>query len=35
MSGGGGGELVGIVAHGDDLAYERGRELIEDRATWS
>jgi NAD(P)H-nitrite reductase large subunit len=29
------GELVGIVAHGDDAAYERGRELIEERAPWS
>ncbi|HTT95613.1 MAG TPA: FAD-dependent oxidoreductase [Solirubrobacterales bacterium] len=30
-----GGELVGIVAHLDDAAYERGRELIEERAPWS
>jgi 3-phenylpropionate/trans-cinnamate dioxygenase ferredoxin reductase component len=29
------GELVGVVAHGDDAAYERGRELIEERAPWS
>jgi NADPH-dependent 2,4-dienoyl-CoA reductase/sulfur reductase-like enzyme len=29
------GELVGVVAHGDDAAYERGRELIEERAAWS
>jgi NADPH-dependent 2,4-dienoyl-CoA reductase/sulfur reductase-like enzyme len=29
------GELVGVVAHLDDAAYERGRELIEERAPWS
>jgi 3-phenylpropionate/trans-cinnamate dioxygenase ferredoxin reductase component len=29
------GELVGVVAHEDDAAYERGRELIEERAPWS
>jgi NADPH-dependent 2,4-dienoyl-CoA reductase/sulfur reductase-like enzyme len=29
-----GDELVGILAHGDDAAYERGRELIEERAKW-
>jgi NADPH-dependent 2,4-dienoyl-CoA reductase/sulfur reductase-like enzyme len=29
------GELVGLVAHEDDEAYERGRELIEERAPWS
>jgi NADPH-dependent 2,4-dienoyl-CoA reductase/sulfur reductase-like enzyme len=29
------GELVGVAAHGDDAAYERGRELIEERAAWS
>lgn len=29
------GELVGLLAHGDDAAYERGRELIEERAAWS
>jgi NAD(P)H-nitrite reductase large subunit len=29
------GELVGVVAHEDDDAYERGRELIEERAPWS
>jgi 3-phenylpropionate/trans-cinnamate dioxygenase ferredoxin reductase subunit len=29
------GELVGVVAHRDDAAYERGRELIEERAPWS
>jgi NADPH-dependent 2,4-dienoyl-CoA reductase/sulfur reductase-like enzyme len=28
------GELVGVVAHRDDEAYERGRELIEERAAW-
>lgn len=30
-----GGELVGVAAHLDDAAYERGRELIEERAPWS
>jgi NAD(P)H-nitrite reductase large subunit len=30
-----GGELVGVVSHLDDAAYERGRELIEERAPWS
>jgi 3-phenylpropionate/trans-cinnamate dioxygenase ferredoxin reductase subunit len=29
------GELVGVVSHLDDAAYERGRELIEERAAWS
>ncbi len=29
------GELVGVAAHEDDAAYERGRELIEERAPWS
>jgi 3-phenylpropionate/trans-cinnamate dioxygenase ferredoxin reductase component len=29
------GELVGLAAHDDDAAYERGRELIEERAPWS
>ncbi|HEX3735916.1 MAG TPA: FAD-dependent oxidoreductase [Solirubrobacterales bacterium] len=29
------GELVGVAAHLDDAAYERGRELIEERAAWS
>lgn len=29
------GELVGIAAHRDDAAYERGRRLIEERAPWS
>jgi NADPH-dependent 2,4-dienoyl-CoA reductase/sulfur reductase-like enzyme len=29
------GELVGIATHLDDAAYERGRELIEERAPWS
>jgi 3-phenylpropionate/trans-cinnamate dioxygenase ferredoxin reductase component len=29
------GELVGVVTHRDDAAYERGRELIEARAPWS
>jgi 3-phenylpropionate/trans-cinnamate dioxygenase ferredoxin reductase component len=29
------GELVGVATHGDDEAYERGRELIEERASWS
>jgi 3-phenylpropionate/trans-cinnamate dioxygenase ferredoxin reductase subunit len=29
------GELVGVAAHDDDAAYERGRELIEERAAWS
>jgi NADPH-dependent 2,4-dienoyl-CoA reductase/sulfur reductase-like enzyme len=29
------GELVGVVTHLDDAAYERGRELIEERAPWS
>lgn len=30
-----GGELVGVAAHLDDAAYERGRDLIEERAAWS
>jgi 3-phenylpropionate/trans-cinnamate dioxygenase ferredoxin reductase component len=29
------GELVGVASHLDDAAYERGRELIEERAAWS
>jgi 3-phenylpropionate/trans-cinnamate dioxygenase ferredoxin reductase subunit len=29
------GELVGVVTHLDDAAYERGREMIEERAPWS
>jgi 3-phenylpropionate/trans-cinnamate dioxygenase ferredoxin reductase component len=29
------GELVGVAAHEDDGAYERGRRLIEERAAWS
>jgi NADPH-dependent 2,4-dienoyl-CoA reductase/sulfur reductase-like enzyme len=29
------GELVGVVSHLDDAAYERGREQIEERAPWS
>ncbi|MBS1844107.1 MAG: FAD-dependent oxidoreductase [Actinobacteria bacterium] len=29
------GELVGVVSHLDDAAYERGRDLIEERAPWS
>jgi NADPH-dependent 2,4-dienoyl-CoA reductase/sulfur reductase-like enzyme len=29
------GELVGVVAHEDDAAYERGSKLIEERAPWS
>jgi 3-phenylpropionate/trans-cinnamate dioxygenase ferredoxin reductase subunit len=29
------GELVGVASHFDDAAYERGRELIEERAPWS
>jgi NADPH-dependent 2,4-dienoyl-CoA reductase/sulfur reductase-like enzyme len=29
------GELVGVVTHDDDAAYEQGRELIEERAKWS
>jgi 3-phenylpropionate/trans-cinnamate dioxygenase ferredoxin reductase component len=29
------GELVGVATHLDDAAYERGRELIEERAAWS
>jgi 3-phenylpropionate/trans-cinnamate dioxygenase ferredoxin reductase subunit len=29
------GEIVGVAAHDDDGAYERGRELIEERAPWS
>jgi 3-phenylpropionate/trans-cinnamate dioxygenase ferredoxin reductase subunit len=32
---GGGGELVGVLAHGDDEAYEAGRREIEERAPWS
>jgi NAD(P)H-nitrite reductase large subunit len=28
-------ELVGVVSHLDDAAYERGRELIAERAPWS
>jgi 3-phenylpropionate/trans-cinnamate dioxygenase ferredoxin reductase component len=30
-----GGELVGVASHLDDAAYQRGRELIEERAPWS
>ncbi len=30
-----GDELVGVAAHREDEAYERGRELIEARAKWS
>jgi NADPH-dependent 2,4-dienoyl-CoA reductase/sulfur reductase-like enzyme len=30
-----GGEIVGVAAHREDEAYERGRELIEERAKWS
>ncbi len=29
-----GGELVGILAHGDDHAYEDGKRAIEERARW-
>jgi 3-phenylpropionate/trans-cinnamate dioxygenase ferredoxin reductase subunit len=29
-----GGELVGVVAHEDDEAYEKGKERIEERAPW-
>jgi 3-phenylpropionate/trans-cinnamate dioxygenase ferredoxin reductase subunit len=29
------GELVGVATHLHDAAYERGRELIEERAGWS
>jgi 3-phenylpropionate/trans-cinnamate dioxygenase ferredoxin reductase component len=29
------GELVGVVSHLDDAAYERGKALIEERAPWS
>jgi NADPH-dependent 2,4-dienoyl-CoA reductase/sulfur reductase-like enzyme len=29
------GELVGVATHLDDAAYERGRELIEERSKWS
>jgi NADPH-dependent 2,4-dienoyl-CoA reductase/sulfur reductase-like enzyme len=29
------GTLVGVAAHRDDASYERGRELIEERAPWS
>lgn len=29
------GELVGLVSHDNDAAYERGRELIEEGAPWS
>jgi NADPH-dependent 2,4-dienoyl-CoA reductase/sulfur reductase-like enzyme len=29
------GQLVGLVAHEDDAAYEKGRELIEERAAWN
>jgi NADPH-dependent 2,4-dienoyl-CoA reductase/sulfur reductase-like enzyme len=29
------GRLVGVLAHDDDQAYERGRELIETGASWS
>jgi NAD(P)H-nitrite reductase large subunit len=28
------GELVGVATHREDAAYERGRELIEERAAW-
>lgn len=30
-----GGELVGVVSHLDDAAYERGRALTRERAPWS
>ena len=30
-----GGELVGVLAHEDDEAYERGRAEVEGRAAWS
>jgi 3-phenylpropionate/trans-cinnamate dioxygenase ferredoxin reductase component len=30
-----GGELVGVLAHRDDDAYERGRAEVEERAPWS
>ncbi|HEY1852963.1 MAG TPA: FAD-dependent oxidoreductase [Solirubrobacterales bacterium] len=30
-----GGELVGVLAHDDDEAYESGKRLIEERAPWS
>jgi NADPH-dependent 2,4-dienoyl-CoA reductase/sulfur reductase-like enzyme len=30
-----GGELVGVLAHEDDDAYERGRGEVEERAAWS
>jgi NADPH-dependent 2,4-dienoyl-CoA reductase/sulfur reductase-like enzyme len=30
-----GGEIVGVATHREDAAYERGRELIEERAKWS
>jgi NADPH-dependent 2,4-dienoyl-CoA reductase/sulfur reductase-like enzyme len=29
-----GGELVGVLAHDDDRAYEEGRRAIEERAPW-
>lgn len=29
------GELVGVLAHGDDDSYERGRSEVEERARWS
>ena len=29
------GRLVGVLAHGDDDAYDRGRELIKAGAAWS
>ena len=29
-----GGELVGVLAHEDDEAYETGQRRIEERASW-
>ena len=29
------GAVVGVATHGDDAAYDRGRGLIEERASWS
>jgi 3-phenylpropionate/trans-cinnamate dioxygenase ferredoxin reductase subunit len=29
------GEVVGVLAHDDDAAYEEGRQLVEGRAKWS
>jgi NADPH-dependent 2,4-dienoyl-CoA reductase/sulfur reductase-like enzyme len=31
---GGGGRVVGVLAHEDDESYERGRELIAEAAPW-